>query len=147
MSVTLAHPSDLPELCSLLEILFSQESEFKPNVEAQRRGLVQILDDEERGDILVFREENEILAMVNILYTVSTFLGTKVAILEDMVVSPRARGKGIGSTLIEEAMVHARNKGCGRITLLTDQHNQRAQRFYAQHGFEASSMVVYRRPL
>lgn len=82
--------------------------------------------------------------MVNLLYTISTALGERVAILEDMVVSPSARSLGLGSALLEHAIDHARRQGCRRITLLTDAHNLDAQRFYARHGFARSSMLPMR---
>ncbi|MBL8474910.1 MAG: GNAT family N-acetyltransferase, partial [Methyloversatilis sp.] len=38
----------------------------------------------------------------------------------------------------------ARQRGCRRITLLTDGHNLAAQRFYRQHGFAGSDMKAMR---
>jgi ribosomal protein S18 acetylase RimI-like enzyme len=85
--------------------------------------------------------------MVNLLYTVSTALGARVALLEDMVVAPQARGRGLGSALLTHAIAHARSQGCRRITLLTDGVNDSAQRFYARHGFTGSGMVPMRMSL
>ena len=82
--------------------------------------------------------------MVILLYTVSTALGEQVVILEDMVVSPDERGSGIGSMLLDHAVKHVTEKGCKRITLLTDDKNIRAQKFYKQHKFYRSSMIPYR---
>ena len=85
--------------------------------------------------------------MVNLLYTVSTALGQRVALLEDMVVSTNKRGQGVGSSIIKQAVDFAKGKGCKRITLLTDDDNCGAQRFYERHGFSRSSMVAFRMPL
>lgn len=115
-----------------------------PNTEAQIKGLSTIINNPELGTILVYREGSEIMGMVNLLFTISTALGERVAILEDMVVSPKARGSGIGSELLSHAISFARTYGCKRITLLTDSGNQGAQRFYAKHGFTASSMAPFR---
>jgi GNAT superfamily N-acetyltransferase len=138
--------TDIPELCGLLTILFSQELEFTPNHEAQSRGLACIINNPEIGHILVARQnnDNEIAAMVCLLYTVSTALGAKVALLEDMVVSPDYQGIGIGSYLLENAITLARKNGCQRITLLTDHINASAQHFYQRHGFILSSMIPLR---
>ena len=144
MDITQATLSDIPALCELLAFLFSQEAEFSPDPEAQRRGLEQILHHPEIGHILVARENGHICAMVNLLYTVSTALGARVALLEDMIVSPDARGSGIGSRLLEHAIRFAREHGCERITLLTDRDNEPAQRFYQRHGFSISPMIPLR---
>lgn len=144
MNITTATTSDIPSLCELLSELFSQEAEFKPDYTAQSRGLACIIANPEIGSILVARRQDKVVGMVNLLYTVSTALGERVALLEDMVVTPAIRGSGIGSRLIERAIDHARCNGCRRITLLTDQANYSAQRFYAKHGFETSAMIPLR---
>ena len=147
MQIDIAEIEDIPQLCTLLEVLFSQEAEFKPNREIQGEGLGKIISNSAVGDIIVAREASKIIGMVNLLYTVSTALGGPVAILEDMVVSPQARGSGVGSKLISYCLELAEQKGCKRITLLTDHNNDRAHRFYQQHGFIRSSMVVFRKPI
>jgi GNAT superfamily N-acetyltransferase len=144
MHVEPATPADIPALADLLTILFAQEVEFVPDRAAQIRGLTLIVKNPEIGCILVARQQGKILGMVNLLYTISTALGERVAILEDMVVSPSARGGGIGTQLLQAAIEYARSVGCKRITLLTDQSNEIAQQFYAKQGFSISSMVPMR---
>lgn len=147
MHVTPATDADIPALCALLAALFTQEAEFAPDRDAQIRGLHAILADDARGTVLVARDEHEVLGMVTLLWTVSTALGASVALLEDMVVAPGARGRGVGSELLDAALRCARDRGCRRITLLTDTDNDRAQAFYRRHGFVASSMLPFRRLL
>lgn len=147
MAIRPATPADLPALCALLDQLFAQEAEFTPDRAAQMRGLAAIVDDPQVGEILVAVEDGCVRAMVNLLYTVSTALGARVALLEDMVVDAGARGAGLGSTLLEAAIAHAERRGCRRITLLTDGDNLAAQRFYRRHGFQGSSMLPMRRAL
>jgi len=144
MQITPANASDIPVLCELLNILFAQEADFKPDCEAQSRGLARIISNPEVGLIVVARQDSQVVGMVNLLYTVSTALGDRVALLEDMVVSPNARGSGVGSRLLEQAIQFARLDGCKRITLLTDRDNESAQRFYQKHGFGFSAMIPLR---
>jgi len=139
-----ASASDVPALSALLSVLFTQEVEFQPNAAAQEKGLSAIIHHPELGAILVAREGANILAMVNILFTISTALGERVAILEDMIVSPNARGSGIGTGLLTYAISFARLNGVKRMTLLTDSTNTSAQRFYEKHGFLKSAMIPLR---
>jgi len=144
MHIEAATEADLPALTKLLAVLFAQEAEFTPNPEAQHRGLLRIITNHDVGIVLVAKEDETVLGMVILLYTVSTALGERVALLEDMVVSPEARGRGVGSHLLKRAVSVAEAAGCLRITLLTDQLNLSAQRFYKRHGFTPSSMVPMR---
>lgn len=144
MEITTAREADIPQLCELLTLLFTQEADFVPDMEAQRRGLGLIVAQPEIGEILVARAAGRIIGMVSLLYTVSTALGGRVALLEDMVVRPEARGLGLGAALLEQAIALARCEGCLRITLLTDGDNEAAQRFYRRRGFARSAMVPMR---
>ena len=136
---------DVPQLCNLLDLLFSQEAEFKTNYDSQYKGLVEIISNPNLGQIIVARDLNVIVGMVSLLYTVSTALGGKVAILEDMVVSNKMRRRGVGSQLIKHCLSMAKDSGVMRVTLLTDHDNHDAQSFYKKHGFTMSTMVVLRK--
>ena len=144
MQISPASSSDITVLCELLDVLFSQETEFVPDHEAQRRGLARIIDNPEIGHVLVARQDDEVVGMVSLLYIVSTALGARVALLEDMVVAPVSRGSGVGSQLLQHAIALARQNDCKRITLLTDRINEPAQRFYQSHGFVFSPMIPMR---
>ncbi|QOY53801.1 GNAT family N-acetyltransferase [Candidatus Sulfurimonas marisnigri] len=144
MEIIKATLEDIPQLCQLLNSLFQQETEFLPDENAQIRGLTTILCKSEVGHIIVAKESNKIIAMVNILYTVSTALGERVGILEDMVVSQDYRNQGVGSKLIKFAIKFAKGSGCKRLTLLTDEDNNIAHKFYIKEGFSRSTMVPFR---
>lgn len=144
--IDVATAADLPALCDLLAVLFAQEREFVPDRAAQARGLGRILADPSVGLVLVARRPgaDTVVGMVGLLFTVSTALGATVALLEDMIVAPDLRGQGIGSALVGQAIAVARDRGCARITLLTDGDNAPARRFYARCGFAASTMLPMR---
>ncbi len=147
MHIEQATSAHIPALSELLSALFSQEEEFTPNPEAQSKGLAQIINDPDTGAVLLARQGGQVIGMVNLLFTVSTALGERVALLEDMVVCSPARRSGVGTQLLAEAIAFARSQGCRRITLLTDRTNEVAQRFYEKQGFVASSMIPMRLPL
>ncbi len=142
--ITHATTSDIPQLVQLLSLLFAQEAEFRPDPRVQGEGLRLIVESPDIGTILVLWDQTRIVAMVNLLYTVSTALGGRVVVLEDMIVSPPYRGRGCGTRLLTAAIEHARAIGARRITLLTDTDNADAQRFYQRAGFRASEMVAMR---
>jgi len=144
MNVSPATEADLPVLCELLGLLFVQEAEFRPDRERQLAGLRSILSRPEAGQILVLREGPGVVGMVSLLFMPSTALGGRVAVLEDMVVRPNARGRGAGSRLLQAAIEFAQLAGCRRITLLTDADNAAAQQFYSRHGFRRSAMIPMR---
>ena len=144
MKLIKATHSDISELVELLSSLFEQEAEFEPNSEIQSKALGRVILDPKIGIIVIAKGDDKILGMVNLLFTESTALGSKVALLEDMVVLSSSRGRGIGSQLIDYAISEAKKVGCKRITLLTDIENTKAQSFYQKKGFVKSKMTPYR---
>ncbi len=147
MQIARATADDIPQLCTLLAILFTQEADFEPDATKQSAALRQIIARPETGRILVARDGGVIAGMVNLLFTVSTACGGKAALLEDMIVHPARRGNGLGSKLLQAAIKLARSENCLRLTLLTDRANDAAIRFYQRHGFGISAMLPLRLPL
>ena len=78
--------------------------------------------------------------MVSTLYTISTAEGGMAAWLEDLVVLPEYRGRGVGSALLGHAITCAREAGVLRMTLLSDEDNALAHAVYASEGFQFSGM-------
>lgn len=145
LAFRVAKIDDIDTLCELLFELFSQEVEFTPNKEVQQKALKTIISDENIGDIYVATINEKVVAMVNILYTISTALGTKVAIFEDFIVDRNYRNQGIGENLIDFVFEDLNAKNFSRITLLTDNDNLKAHKFYEKKGFIKSSMVPFRK--
>jgi len=142
--ITIACITDLPELVVLLNDLFTQDIEFVPDWEKQKDGLEAIINNSEIGEILVLKGDGKILGMVSLLYSVSTALGGKVAILEDMIIHQDYRKQGLGKELLGEAIRFSKERNCLRLTLLTDFNNDAAIHFYQQFGFKKSDMIPMR---
>ena len=144
MELGAALPDDVPQLVELLGILFTQEHELTPDPVKQRRALELILADPSRARIYVAREGGKAIAMAALHFTTSTAEGGKVAGLEDCVVHPEHRRKGIGEKLLSYVLEQAKTEGALRVMLLTDGDNTRAQALYRKLGFAPSSMLAMR---
>jgi GNAT superfamily N-acetyltransferase len=144
MELGTAVAGDVPELVELLGILFTQEHELSPDPVRQRRALELILADPSRARIYVARKKGKVIAMAALHFTTSTAEGGKVAGLEDCIVRPEYRRKGVGKALLEYVIEQARAEGALRVMLLTDGDNAGAQALYRKMGFAPSSMLAMR---
>lgn len=138
---------DLDQLADLLAELFTLENDFCPDREKQLRGLRLILDNPSLGRLFVLRDQDRVAGMANVLITVSTSEGCRVAVLEDVIIGNEYRSKGLGRRLVEHVLAWAKTDGMTRVTLLADRDNKAAMGFYRKLGFDRSHMVVLRRRL
>jgi ribosomal protein S18 acetylase RimI-like enzyme len=63
-------------------------------------------------------------------------LGAPSAIVEDVVVSPAERGRGIGRQMMRHAMEHCERAGCYKMMLSSNLAREQAHQFYESLGFE-----------
>lgn len=144
MELGAAVPEDMPQLVELLGVLFTQEAELSVDPEKQRRALEMIFADSSRARIYVARQGGNVIGMAALHFTISTAEGGKVAGLEDCIVHPDHRRKGVGEALLGYVLEQARAEGVLRVMLLTDGDNTRAQALYRKMGFAPSSMLAMR---
>lgn len=143
--VEMATLDDLPALTELVMDLFSMSAgDFKPDRELQERGLRLILEQPNRGRIVVIRNEDKIFGMVNMLFTISTARGGFVILMEDVIIHPHHRGQGYGTMLVNHVIEFAKQKKFLRITLLTDKISAESQEFFQKQGFKYSNMIPMR---
>lgn len=135
---------DLTQLTELVMSLLAEEEDFLVDQHKQQHGLRMILEQPNRGRIFVMRNDHALIAMVNLLFTISTAEGGPVILMEDVIVHPMHRGQGYGSRLLKHAIEFAREKKFRRITLLTDKISAESQRFFQKHGFTFSHMIPMR---
>jgi len=58
-------------------------------------------------------------------------------LLEDLFVEESARGSGVGRALVEAVIEQARQRGCRRVELDVNDHNEAALALYGSFGFDA----------
>lgn len=138
---------DLDELVTLLIDLMAIQGDFTPDRDAHEEGIRLILEQPNRGRIFVLRNDERIIGMVNLLFTISTALGGFVAVMEDVVVHPDHRGQGYGSMLLNEILEFSEKRAFKRVTLLTDKISEESQKFFKKNGFAYSGMIPMRRLL
>lgn len=95
--------------------------------------------------LFIARDEGKIVGMLTLtLFRIPTGIR---AWIEDVVVDSRARGKGIGETMIRNALEKAKKSGAGSVNLTSRPSRQAANRLYQRMGFQKRATNVYRYPL
>jgi ribosomal protein S18 acetylase RimI-like enzyme len=141
-----ARQGDLDALTALLRELFSFEADFSVDAERQRRGLALMLDGcLKHRCVKVAEMDGEVVGMVTAQLLISTAEGGVVALVEDMVVDSRHRGRGIGRQLMAAIESWSRERGASRLQLLAERTNFSALDFYDKIGWRPTRMICLRR--
>ena len=95
-----------------------------------------------RGTIAVAEEEGALLALAFI--TFADEAPAPFAIVEDLIVAPETRGRGVGKTMLDWIAAEARARGIRRLFLESGVKNERAHAFFEREGFRPTSIVMMR---
>lgn len=139
-----ARLADLPRLTELLQLLFAIEADFCGDPGRQRRGL-ELLLASENACLLVAEAAGEVVGMASGQVLISTAEGGPALLVEDVLVRPQWRGRGIGRKLLAAWAAWAEKRGISRLQLLADRDNAPALAFYDQLGWQTTRLICLRR--
>jgi ribosomal protein S18 acetylase RimI-like enzyme len=97
----------------------------------------------QRNNCVLLAEEQGLVAGL-ISYSVGPDLyhAANTCLIEELVVRATARGRGVGSALIEEVVRQAAAQKCAEVGVSTLKENERAIAFYKRHGFVDEAVLL-----
>jgi ribosomal protein S18 acetylase RimI-like enzyme len=91
---------------------------------------------EQRGVVLVAEEDELTLGAVTASFGLAIRYKGEYCEIEELIVSPDARGKNVGGLLVQGLVDLATDRGCAEIALYLIQSTEHNQPFYEKYGFE-----------
>jgi ribosomal protein S18 acetylase RimI-like enzyme len=143
LSIRVAQKTDIPAMANLLNELFAIEVDFQIDLEKQQRGLTLLLESN-HAVVFVAELENQIIGMCSLQILISTAQGSKVGLIEDVIITKNHRKQGIGNQLLETLKNWAMQQGLTRLQLLADKNNQNALDFYQSNDWKITQLIALR---
>ncbi|EYF05676.1 GNAT family N-acetyltransferase [Chondromyces apiculatus] len=152
MTDTAAHPlqpairratlDDLPEVVRLFSLPdegnTKREDPGPPLPACYAEALERIADDPHNA-LLVADLEGRIVGAFHLtIIQYVAYMGGRVAMIENVIVEPELRSRGVGEVMMRWAIDEARRRGCFRVQLTTNKVRKRAHQFYERLGFTKS---------
>lgn len=134
-------------MIALLQHLFALEPDFTFNPCKQRQGLERLVCREHGRCVLVAETGTRVIGMCTVQTVISTAEGGPAGWVEDVVVDPHYRGRGVGRNLLVTLESWAESEGLKRLQLIADRGNTRALGFYERLGWTSTRMVALRKML
>lgn len=119
-----------------LELLSELRSATGSNHSLSLQTSFQQLLTKERGEIMLAVDGAEVLGMATVSYNLAMRYGGEYCQLEELIVTPLARGKNIGGLLVQRSIDNARSRGCAEMGLYLLETTEHNRPFYAKYGFE-----------
>ncbi|MFM8561212.1 MAG: N-acetyltransferase family protein [Solirubrobacterales bacterium] len=143
-AITIVGEGDLDELLPLMRA-YCDFYEVAP-VDADLLGMSRALiaDPDREGVQLIARDgEGAAVGFATVFWTWQTLDAGRLAVMNDLYVSPGSRGDGLAEALIEGCADQARRHGALSLGWQTAGDNERAQKVYGRVGAERSQWLDY----
>lgn len=113
--------------------------------ESGKKAFRQIVADEAKGTILLAVQGDQLLGICSLSYPMAVHCAGRYTCIEEFIVSPNSRGKGVGRRLIEAAIVRATEQGCYEMQV--NRPSELGYPVYLRHGFiDAGKHLLLRLP-
>lgn len=107
-----------------------------------------IADPQREGTQLIARNDGAAVGFATIFWLWATTMGAaRIGLMNDLFVSPAARGTGLADALIEACRDRCREHGATHLTWQTALDNHRAQAVYDRIGGRKSQWLDYDLPV
>ena len=125
--------------------LFDEYRMFYAQPSRRARAEVFLRERLEKQDSAIFVAEHEgsIEGFVQLYPSLSSLSMGPIWVLNDLYVSPDARGGGVGSALLERAHKLAEETGAAHMTLSTARDNRSAIELYSKMGWQTDEAFLH----
>jgi GNAT superfamily N-acetyltransferase len=106
-----------------------------------------IADPEREGVQLLARSEGRAVGFATIFWSWATTSAERIGVMNDLFVTPEARGTGLAAALIEACRFECAARGAGKLTWQTAPDNAAAMKVYDRVGATREQWVDYWLPV
>ena len=137
-----AQPSDLNQLLTRVVNYHAFEG-IKSDHAHRLRAISPLLDGSPHGDVHIITQHGIDVGYVILCYGWSVEFGGAEAILDELYLSPKMRGRGLGTIALRKRIAALKVAVVILITLEVDHNNLAAQSLYRDMGFELRKKYGY----
>jgi ribosomal protein S18 acetylase RimI-like enzyme len=131
-----ARVADIEDLMVLMRA-FYKESQYPFDGMRAEAAVIALMRNPENGAAWIFRYGGRAVGYLIVTFGYSIEFGGRDAFVDELFVSERDRGHGIGTRALEIAEAHCLEQGVAALHLEVERGNRRAQSLYEQSGYEA----------
>lgn len=127
--------SDVETIVTLMQEFYAIDN-YPIAIDVSKALFQEFISNENLGKSWLILSDNEIVGYIILTFVFSFEYQGKIAFLDELYLTEKARGKGIGSKAIEFIQSESHKLSLKLIYLEVEQHNEKAQKMYLAHDFE-----------
>lgn len=133
--------SDIETVVAMMQQFYAID-DYPIDVEVSKAIFQEFIANENLGKSWLILTDNNIVGYIILTFVFSFEYQGKIAFLDELYLTEKARGKGIGSKAISFIKTESRKASLKLIYLEVEQHNKNAQKLYLTHGFESHNRLL-----
>lgn len=126
--------SDIDKIVSMMQDFYAIDN-YPIDVDSSRKLFQEFITDEKLGRAWLIYDENEMIGYVILTFVFSFEYKGRIAFLDELYLSEKARGKGIGKKAMLFIQTQAEELKLKIIYLEVENHNENAQKLYLASHF------------
>jgi len=92
--------------------------------------------------ILLAEQEGQAMGLLSYTMRPNLFHAASSCVIDEFIVTEPARGRGVGSALLQAVLAAARAAGCVEVSVSAMTDNARAIALYKRHGFTDEALLL-----
>ena len=131
-------PSILADVETIVPMMqeFYAIDNYPINIDVSKALLQEFISNENLGQSWLILSDNEIVGYIILTFIFSFEYQGKIAFLDELYLTKKMRGKGVGTKAIEFIQSKSQKLSLKLIYLEVEQHNEKAQKLYLASSFE-----------
>lgn len=135
LTIRTATPADMPDLMRLFRGFMDYNGDPSPP-DAELAGAIAPVFDDPHAEIrITLAADGTPIGYAHIRHYYSIWMAAPECFLEDLFVEEARRDRGVGRRMLEDVFARARERGCKRVRLDTNERNDRGIYLYETLGF------------
>ena len=128
--------SDIETVVSMMQEFYAIDN-YPISVDVSKALFQEFISNENLGKAWLIVSNNEIVGYIILTFVFSFEYQGRIAFLDELYVTEKARGKGIGNEAISFIKTESHKLSLKLIYLEVESHNENAQKLYLANGFES----------
>lgn len=135
--------ADIETIVTLMQEFYAIDN-YPIDIEVSKALFEEFIANKNLGKSWLILSDNQLVGYIILTFVFSFEYQGKIAFLDELYLSEKARGKGIGSKAIEFIQNESHKLSLKLIYLEVEQHNEKAQKLYLAHDFELHNRKLMR---